>query len=95
MSDRITWEGDKPGTLLGYIHGEAHRYKIKTLMFQIEHGSPSAQIGLPYRLLHRLPLQQLALNFATTRDAQKHAERYLLLAMELWGFIPKGGPDGD
>src|SRR5690606_26899303 len=37
---------------------------------------------------HRLPFQPVSRTFKTARDAQQHAERFLLLAVELLGFVP-------
>lgn len=89
--NRITWEGDQQ-TMTGYILGEAERYKVKTRVFEI-HYTPGA-FGLPtnavpYLIAHRLPFRGIERRFGTQKLAQEHAERYLVWAFRLMGFVPE------
>lgn len=89
--NRITWEAAPNGGQQGFITGTAHGYNAKTVLFGIVF-DPMPGTGGPWSLRHRLPFQPLDKNFPTAKVAQLHAERYLLLAMELIGFQPVPGP---
>lgn len=85
---RITWEAGRMGSQTGYIHGEARGYKAKIEVFSIELTLKGGG-GLGAQLAHRLPFRGVERKFPTVKDAQAHAERYLVYAMELMGFVPK------
>lgn len=87
MTDRITWEGDR-AVMTGYILGEAEKYKAKTRVFEI-HYLPNLDRLLPYGLAHRLPYRGIERRFGTQKAAQEHAERYLVWAFRLMGFVPE------
>lgn len=91
MNSRITWEPGSYSVLRGYINGEAKGYKAKIPLFAIDYSSDrkDAQAGTPYLLSHRLPFRGIERKFGSRQEAQKHAERYLLWAMELMGFFPR------
>lgn len=84
---RLTWESASNGGQHGYILGTAHGYNAKITLFGISF-DPIVGPGGPWVLAHRLPFQQLDKRFSTAKAAQQHAERYLLLATELMGFVP-------
>lgn len=88
--ERITWEGDS-SLQKGYILGEALGHKAKIAVFSIKLSlNPAiAHSVTPYVLAHRLPFRGVERRFGSRAEAQKHAERYLVYAMELMGFIPK------
>lgn len=94
--NRITWEGDQ-AKMTGYIYGEAEKYKAKIAVFSIRYSVHPAdrQAGTPYLLAHRLPFRGIERKFGSFKEAQAHAERYLVWAFRLMGFVPdnKDGED--
>lgn len=90
MNNRITWEATEHSTYKGFILGESRTYKAKIHIFTVKLSINPRTAG-QYFLYHRLPLQQIDRGFGDLRNAQNHAERYLLLAFELMGFEPAEG----
>lgn len=88
---RITWEAGRYGTQTGYIYGDARGYKPKIQVFEISYATDRADVkaGTPYILAHRLPFRGAERKFGSIKLAQDSAERYLVWAMELMGFVPK------
>lgn len=87
---RITWASGPNGGQIGQIHREEHGIKARTALFTISLSRHpiDEKNGTPWQLAHRLPFQQFTERFATVKDAQKYAERWLILAMLLLGFKP-------
>lgn len=87
---RITWEPAPGGGQTGYIHGEAHKFKVKVEMFSITFrpNRHDEADRTPYVLAHRLPFRGIERRFGNVKHAQDHCERYLVWAMELLGFQP-------
>lgn len=83
---RVTWEPAGNGGYTGHIRGRAHGYDAKIELFEVHLAFDSAQPY--YRLAHRLPFAPVTRKWLVPRDAQQHAERFLLLAVELLGFVP-------
>lgn len=95
--DRIRWETGHYGSQTGYIYGDARGYKPKIEVFGISYTTSRDDIkaGTPYLLAHRLPFRGVERKFGSVTEAQKHAERYLVWAFELMGFVPKDAEDYD
>lgn len=87
----ISWEGDN-AKLTGFIAGEAKGYKAKIVIFEVRY-APAADPAHPWVLAHRLPFRGVARRFGTAGFAREHAERYLVWAFELMGFVPKNEVD--
>lgn len=85
---RITWESAGNGGYTGHIRGRAHGYDAKIELFEINVALPLGGLTAYYKLAHRLPFAPVTRKYATAREAQQHAERFLLLAVELLGFVP-------
>lgn len=85
---RITWEPAGNGGYTGHIRGRAHGYDAKIVLFEIHVALPLGGLTAYYKLSHRLPFAPVARKWLTAREAQQHAERFLLLAVELLGFVP-------
>lgn len=97
MTNRITWEGGQ-ASMTGYVYGEAEKYKVKVEVFEISY-RPGAR-GLPtnatpYLIAHRLPFRGIERRFGTQKLAQEHAERYLVWAFRLMGFVPDPSKEND
>jgi hypothetical protein len=86
--NRIAWESAADGGYNGHIRGRAHGYDAKIQLFEIVLALPLGETVPFYRLKHRLPFAPVTRQFQTARVAQQHAERFLLLAVELLGFVP-------
>lgn len=84
---RITWESAADGGYTGHIRGRKHGYDAKIELFEVRLAAHGGQLW--YRLAHRLPFAPVTRKWPTARDAQQHAERFLLLAVELMGFVPE------
>lgn len=84
---RITWEPAADGGYTGHIRGRKHGYDAKIQLFEVRIAADGGQLW--YRLAHRLPFAPVTRKWQTARDAQQHAERFLLLAVELMGFVPE------
>lgn len=84
---RITWESAADGGYTGHIRGRKHGYDAKIELFEIRLSADGSQFR--YRLAHRLPFAPVTRKWASAREAQQHAERFLLLAVELMGFVPE------
>lgn len=84
---RITWEAAPDGGYAGHIRGRAHGYDAKIELFEVT-VQGSGGIRARFHLKHRLPFRPIHREFPTARTAQQHAERFLLLAVELLGFVP-------
>lgn len=87
---RITWEGDQTQQE-GFVIGETNGFRAKVLVFSISLRPDRMGIrsSTPYLLAHRLPFRGIERKFGTLAEAQKHAERYLVYAFDLMGFVPK------
>lgn len=86
---RITWEPAADGGYAGHIRGRKHGYDAKIELFEIRVALGLSERTPFYRLAHRLPFAPVTRKWATAREAQQHAERFLLLAVELLGFVPE------
>lgn len=85
---RVTWEPAGNGGYTGHIRGRAHGYDAKIELFEIHVALPLGGLTAYYKLSHRLPFAPVNRKWSTAREAQQHAERFLLLAVELLGFVP-------
>lgn len=85
---RITWESAADGGYTGHIRGRAHGYDAKIVLFEVRLALGLGESVPFYRLAHRLPFAPVTRKWASAREAQQHAERFLLMAVELMGFVP-------
>lgn len=90
LPGRLTWSASENGGLYGAIHTDAHGLKARTRLFTVRlsvHPTDRAN-GTPWILAHRLPFQPFPDRFSSQKDAQRYAERWLVVAMRMLGFQP-------